>query len=93
MLRGIPASPGISIGKAFIYENNKVEITKEKVEDIAAEKERFHSAVNLAKKQIVKIREDAEEKIGSERAAIFDAHVLMLEDPEFAVSVETQIEK
>lgn len=92
MLRGIPASPGISIGKAFVYGNQNTSVIKIKVGDAALEKERFLSAVNSAKEQIVKIKEAANIKMGSEKAAIFEAHLFMLEDPEFISYVETQID-
>lgn len=92
MLKGIAASQGIAIGKALVIKEVKPEIKRIEVADAQAEKERFKSAVETAHKQLEKIKETAARKMGEDKAQIFEAHIFMLQDPEFVGTVESKIE-
>jgi len=82
IIEGIPASPGIAIGIALIYEKLKPRITKKEIKEteIESEVERFLRAVERSKGELDKILKLAIEKLGSEGAQIFEAQILMLGD-------------
>lgn len=92
MFKGIPASSGIAMGKALVIKDISVDIQKRTVEDIEGEKERFKGAVETGKKQVQLLKEKTEKKLGADKAMIFEAHLAMMDDPEFLDSVEMQIE-
>ncbi|RXM58251.1 phosphoenolpyruvate--protein phosphotransferase [Clostridium tetani] len=93
MLKGISASNGIAIGKAFILKIGDVEIIKETIKDEEEENQRFITALEKGKKQLSKIMKDAKEKLGEEKSKIFEAHLFMLDDPEFTGQVSEKILK
>ncbi|MCZ8538798.1 phosphoenolpyruvate--protein phosphotransferase [Psychrobacillus psychrodurans] len=90
-LIGIAASSGIAIGKAFLMIEPDLTISKSTVSNKEEEVTRFHEAVNAAKLELQKIRDRAEIDLGAENAAIFDAHLLVLSDPELIGTVECKI--
>ncbi|MCK1996875.1 phosphoenolpyruvate--protein phosphotransferase [Psychrobacillus psychrodurans] len=90
-LIGIAASSGIAIGKAFLMIEPDLTISKSTVSNKEEEVTRFHEAVNAAKLELQKIRDRAEIDLGAENAAIFDAHLLVLSDPELIGTVEGKI--
>jgi phosphotransferase system enzyme I (PtsI) len=81
-LKGIPASNGIAIAKAFKIEDTVFNISQKKAKSIEVEKKRFASAILKAQQDIAKIRQIVAKKIDEEHAQVFDAHLQMLEDPE-----------
>jgi len=91
-LSGIPASRGICIGPVFQFIRQKLEIkAKEKV-NASQELIRFNLAVDTAKEQINKIYEKALEESSDADAAIFQAHQMILADPELLSEVKKKIE-
>lgn len=93
MLKGIAASSGIAIGKAFVISENVMEIKESIIEDPTLEKDLFHKAMETAKTQLKSIKSSAERKMGKDKAEIFEAHIMMLEDPELIGAVENSIEQ
>lgn len=90
-LQGIAASSGIAIGKAYLMIEPDLTVAKSSVSNKQEEINRFHEAVDAAKQELQKIRDRAEIDLGTENAAIFDAHLLVLSDPELLGSVEGKI--
>lgn len=88
---GIIASPGIAIAKALVYEKVVVEVNKNKIKDNQVEIEKFHNALRESQKQLETIRIKAVSELGEEEGAIFEAHAMILDDPEFVESVEAEI--
>lgn len=88
---GIIASPGIAIAKAFVYEKIAVEVNKNKTDDTQAEIEKFHVALKLSHQQLESIRLKAIAELGEDEGAIFEAHAMVLDDPEFVEGVEAEI--
>jgi len=82
ILYGIPASPGVSHGQVFRFLHRDVEVLSYDVQedDQDAEIARFEEALLETKDQISKIRDDVARNLGEDEAAIFDAHILVLED-------------
>ncbi|KOY66712.1 phosphoenolpyruvate-protein phosphotransferase [Clostridium sporogenes] len=92
MKKGIAASKGYAIGKIFIKEDINIEVVEKSIDDIEKEKERFKSALSNTREQLERIKEKAQKEVGTEKAAVFDSHIMLLDDPEFAGAVEMNIE-
>ena len=82
LLKGIPVSPGIVIGKAFVYDRDVPEIQERSIapQRVGAEEERFLTTLGQASEDLKRIQRKVEAEVGEEYAQIFDAHLLMLED-------------
>ena len=91
MLKGIAASAGISIARVYKLEAPKVEIVK-KEGDPAAEVEKFNAALEKTKKDIEGVKERAAKRLSEEELAVFDAHLMIAGDPEFASQIVNMIE-
>ena len=92
-ISGIAASSGIAIGKAFILDNPNFTIEKSWVDNTALEVERFHQAINQSKEELTAIKDKIHNELGADKAAIFEAHLLVLSDPELLGSIEKQIQE
>lgn len=89
---GVKASAGVAIGKAFLLANPQLQIKTVTVEDPAGEAARFRDAVERAKADLRAISERVEKEMGADKADIFNAHLLVLEDPELIDTVQGKIE-
>ena len=92
MKKGVAASKGYAIGKVFLQEHEEIIITDTKVEDILVEKSKLQKALDQAKEQLEKIKEKAAIEMGDEKAAVFEAHITLLDDPEFTGAMLLEIE-
>ena len=92
MKKGIAASKGYAIGKVFIQEHEEIVITDAKVSDVAAEKEKLTLALQASKEQLTAIKEKTLAEIGEHEAAVFEAHLTLLDDPEFTGTMEATVE-
>lgn len=90
MLKGIAASSGIAIAKVYKLEMPKMEIEK-KSADAAEEVAKLKSAVEKTVQDIELIKERAAANLSAEELAVFDAHLMVAQDPEFIGAVEGQI--
>jgi len=90
-LQGVGVSSGIAIGRAFVYRPEMPVATFREVDDPEGEIERLRGALRVAKEQLGAIRRRAAEEVGEETAAIFDAHAMFLDDPEFVGQIESMI--
>ena len=91
MLKAIGVSYGIAIGKALVIREEVPEIKESKVLDAQKELARFDNALQESITELQKVIEGVTEKLGSEKAEIFEAHLCMLEDPEFIGSIQKKI--
>ena len=91
-IKGIGASAGIAVAKAFVMETPSFDIPSHKIEDVAAEKARFHDAIAQSKTELEAIREHTLRELGPDKAEIFSAHLLIVEDPEIVSQVNDKIE-
>jgi len=92
-LQGIAASRGIAIGPAFHFQRADLSFERCTVEDPAAEWTRCQAALETAREQLADVYTKAEAESGAEEAAIFQAHAMILEDPELLGAVQTAIEE
>lgn len=92
MKKGIAASKGYAIGKVFLQQHEEIIITDEKITEVAAEKEKLHKALEEARVQIEAIKAKAVESMGEEKAEVFEAHLTLLDDPEFTGAMGIEID-
>lgn len=90
-IRGIAASDGVAIAKAYLLVEPDLSFDNGTVTDTDAEVAKFNGALNTSKVELTKIRNNAEQQLGADKAAIFDAHLLVLEDPELIQPIEEKI--
>ncbi|WP_145432858.1 phosphoenolpyruvate--protein phosphotransferase [Staphylococcus haemolyticus] len=91
LINGIAASDGVAIAKASLLVEPDLSFTNEKVTDTDAEIQKFRNALEASKIELTKIRNNAEKQLGPDKAAIFDAHLLVLDDPELIQPIEDKI--
>jgi phosphotransferase system enzyme I (PtsI) len=91
-IHGIAASRGIAIGPVFHYAHADLSFERCRVDDRAAEWARFERALDEAKAQLQAIHAKAQAEVGEEEAAIFNAHRMILDDPELKGAVRGAIE-
>ncbi|QHK90466.1 phosphoenolpyruvate--protein phosphotransferase [Staphylococcus aureus] len=92
LIKGIAASDGVAIAKAYLLVEPDLTIDKnEKVTDVEGEVAKFNSAIEASKVELTKIRNNAEVQLGADKAAIFDAHLLVLDDPELIQPIQDKI--
>jgi len=92
-MQGIAASPGIAIGKTLVKKDKNVEIDRQNISDeqIEREIEKLHSALEQAKQAIQELKDNTADKLGEDKAEIFEAHLMILEDPEVVPAFEDKI--
>ena len=91
MLNGIAASNGIVIAKAYRLIEPDLTVSKKSIEDTEAELARLDNAVKKAQSELEAIREKVKVEQGEDKAAIFDAHILVLNDPELLGAVQEKV--
>ena len=77
----------VTIGKIFFYEKNQAVVKREKVSDVEAEVKRFEEAKSKAQSQLQTLFEKAQKEVGEAEAAIFEVHMMMLDDEDYCDSV------
>ena len=82
VLKGIPASPGVAIGKVLLFDSEDVLVPRRAITDeqVPHEVLRFEEALMQTRHQILDIQRRLAEEMGQEHAEIFNAHLLVLED-------------
>ena len=90
--KGINASPGIAIARAIVYVKQELTVVQKTIDDVQAELDRFNAAVEKSKNQLDTLKEKTASEMSEEEAAIFEAHSMFLEDPEFVGAITQAIE-
>jgi phosphoenolpyruvate-protein phosphotransferase len=90
--RGLSASPGIAVGPAWVYRPVQAVVERRQVADPAGEWARLAAALEQARGQIQDLHARAQAAVGAAEAAIFEAHALILDDPELLDAVRAAIE-
>ena len=82
-LKGIQASPGIAIAPVYLYDPEEFPVDQRRIDpsDIPVEKARLQEAIRAVSEDFAATRAHVEDILGKEHAQIFDAHLLMLQDP------------
>ena len=92
MYKGIAASRGIGIGSICVIAEHDLSFEKKKIEDTAAEKERFNKAVDEFKEETMKQAEDIRKRIGPKEAEILEGHLVMISDPSMSGEMAKMID-
>lgn len=92
MLKGIAASQGVAVAKVYKLEQPVLDIQKVEVTDLEAEKAKIERAFAKTVEDIEKIKETAAGHLAAEELAIYDAHLMMAQDPEFKSQILDEIE-
>ena len=80
--RGIVASPGIVIGRAYLLDRRKVVVAGQRIEDVSVKDEvaRFKRAVEISKTQLEDLKKQFSKGVGKSHLYILDTHIMLLED-------------
>ncbi len=94
MLEGVAASPGVAIGRAFLFHHEELDVPHYTVEASVVDDEiaRFHSALRQTRRELQAIQKKSEQELPEDHARIFQAHLLLLEDPMFVDEVPIEIQ-
>lgn len=95
ILKGIPAAPGITIGKAYLVDSEDFTVSRRKIteDDLPEEINRFQEALVKTRSEILKIKEKISKDMGVEHGEIFSAHLLVLEDTMLIEEVIAKMKK
>ncbi|MEH7255617.1 phosphoenolpyruvate--protein phosphotransferase [Neobacillus niacini] len=91
MLKGIAASSGIAIAKAYRLVEPNLSFEKKIVTEVEQEISRLQDALTISKNELEAIRDKAKVDLGEDKAAIFEAHLLIANDPELISPIEDKI--
>ncbi|EOH99890.1 phosphoenolpyruvate-protein phosphotransferase [Enterococcus haemoperoxidus ATCC BAA-382] len=92
MLKGIAASDGVAIAKAYLLVQPDLSFDKKSVDDTSAEESRLDDALAKSTTELQAIREKAAQSLGEEEAQVFDAHLMVLADPEMIGQIKQNIQ-
>ena len=92
MITGIAASNGISIAKAYLFEQPNLTVEKKLTENVELEIDRLEKALDQAKQELIQIQGHALKELGQDKADIFAAHLLVLSDPELINPIKEKIQ-
>ncbi|MDK1020785.1 MAG: phosphoenolpyruvate--protein phosphotransferase [Candidatus Hydrogenedentes bacterium] len=90
-LYGIGVSPGIAIGPARMFHVTALDVPASSIEDPAAELARFDEAVKKARVTLTALKEQTLDELGEKHAAIFQAHIDLLDDVALRPEVERRL--
>ncbi|EOH8707854.1 phosphoenolpyruvate--protein phosphotransferase [Enterococcus hirae] len=91
MLKGIAASDGVAVAKAYLLVQPDLTFSKTTVEDTVAEASRLDDALAKSTEELQQIREKAAQSLGEAEAQVFDAHLMVLSDPEMVGQIKQNI--
>lgn len=93
ILNGIPASPGIAVGPAYVFSKHVPKVQQRPIapQDVQGEIERLRAAVVRSEKELHRILAFTEEKIGRASALIFEAQIMILNDAVLMQEIERRI--
>ncbi|MED7689315.1 phosphoenolpyruvate--protein phosphotransferase [Enterococcus faecalis] len=92
MLKGIAASDGVAVAKAYLLVQPDLSFNKTSVEDTEAEATRLDDALAKSTEELQAIRDKAAQSLGEAEAQVFDAHLMVLSDPEMVGQIKQNIQ-
>lgn len=81
IFKGIPAAPGIRIAKAFLFKKEIEEVKEESITNVQETIDSFNEAMEKSRKELAKVFSLAVDKLGEKRAILFEAQIMILDDP------------
>jgi phosphotransferase system enzyme I (PtsI) len=91
ILQGIAAAPGVAIAKAYLFAKEKEDVSQASIENIEEALSNLDEAIERSKKELNKIFSLAIDKLGEKRAAIFEAQIMILDDPILIENIHERI--
>ena len=93
VFRGIPVSSGVSQGRVLVLLHDQDDVPQRTITDdeVPREIQRFESALVVTRKQVMEVQDRLSKAMGTDEANIFEAHLLVLEDPALVDQVEKTI--
>ena len=92
IVKGIAASDGIGIAKAYLLVDPDLSFDKKKISDTDAEYARVEKAFDASIADLNTIKENAKGRLGDDELAVFDAHITILSDPEMKKQIKAEID-
>ena len=92
MLKGIAASSGVAVAKAYLLVQPDLSFETVTVDNIENEEARLDAALAAAQSELQIIKDKAVDSLGEEAAAVFDAHMMVLADPDMTAQIKATIE-
>ncbi|MFR0609978.1 phosphoenolpyruvate--protein phosphotransferase [Limosilactobacillus mucosae] len=92
IIKGIAASDGIGIAKAYLLIDPDLSFEKKTITDPAAEYERVEKAFSASIADLATIKQNAKSRLSDEELEVFDAHIAILSDPEMKNQIKDEIE-
>jgi phosphotransferase system enzyme I (PtsI) len=89
--KGISASDGYAIGTIVLKDNFELSIIEKHIDNVDTELKRLDEAIKVCKTQIGYIKEKAVHNLGADKAEVFESHLMLLDDPEFAGNIKNEI--
>ncbi len=83
IFRGIPVSAGVSRGRVLVLDRTSHILSQRTLSEteVADELGRLEQALTQTRHQVHELQRQLVERVGTEQGSIFDAHLLVLEDP------------
>ena len=93
--QGIAASPGIGLGVIVRLEREEFNVRDGLIDEgqVDAEIRRFHAALEASRRDLSQIRDRIAAELGEDKAQIYDAHMMILDDPELLRAVDDGIRR
>ncbi|MEO8399656.1 MAG: phosphoenolpyruvate-utilizing N-terminal domain-containing protein, partial [Ignavibacteriaceae bacterium] len=88
---GIAAAPGIIIAPVYLFTKETIQISDAEITNVGEAINNFEEALNKSKKELNKILALAKEKMNEDRAAIFEAQIMILDDPVLIDKIKQRI--
>ena len=92
IIKGIAASDGIGIAKAYTLTEPDLSFEKKQIDDPVAEYQRIEDAFNQSISELAAIKQNAKSRLSDEELEVFDAHIAILSDPEMKSQIKDEIE-
>ena len=91
-VKGIAASDGIGIAKAYTLIEPDLSFEKKTIDDPATEYQRIEAAFDQSISELATIKQNAKSRLSDEELEVFDAHIAILSDPEMKSQIKDEIE-
>ncbi|MGJ3802064.1 phosphoenolpyruvate--protein phosphotransferase [Limosilactobacillus mucosae] len=92
IIKGIAASDGIGIAKAYTLIEPDLSFEKKTIDDPATEYQRIEAAFDQSISELATIKQNAKSRLSDEELEVFDAHIAILSDPEMKSQIKDEIE-
>ncbi|MGI5127357.1 phosphoenolpyruvate--protein phosphotransferase [Pseudonocardia sp. CA-107938] len=87
----LPASPGIAVGPARVWRTGSLDVATAMADDPAAERARLAAALSDTRSALHALRERAQRELGTAEADVFEAHLLLLDDPDLVAHTHARL--